>query len=145
MKTHCPYCCAHPGKIVVALEHTTREPHTSPAKECKGCFEQYGPCPFCDKGRELEASGQYGPEGFWRGIRPKPSDVPETCRCHERPLSRDASKQKLEELKQRLASYLADPNPRKAAAATAPLLVADPVAVAADPVADDDDEIGTLL
>lgn len=144
MSQHCAYCCAHPGKIVVAVEHTSPTiPHTSPASECRGCYEQYGPCPFCDRGRELEASGHYGADGFWRGIMPRPADVPETCRCHSRPLSREASKQQVEALTARLTAYLSDTSPRKTRAQ--PPLVSDVVARAPSTVAIDDDEIGTLL
>jgi hypothetical protein len=124
--------------------------------ECPGCYEVFAPCPFCDRGRELEFNGMYGENGYWKGERPQPSDVKETCRCYERPLGKEASFQRLAQIQARLKEHLGDQDKMRrqkvADRLATPVmdLVTKPPAVKLDTMPStnghvDDDEIGTLL
>lgn len=153
MQPHCAFCCQHKGWIVYGWEHTADSRHVAgrPA-DCPGCVEVYAPCPFCDDGRSVEISA-YGERGYWHGDAPLPSQVQETCRCHERPLRGQAGLQRLEEMKAMLTGYLGDQDARKRQQVESQLQrggfrdaiqAAPKPETAAPPVVDDDDEIGLL-
>jgi hypothetical protein len=107
MRPHCAFCCAHPGWIVYGWEHTGANTEHLPGDPvgCNGCYEVLAPCPFCDKGRSVELVA-YGDNGFWQDHTPTPVEIDESCRCHERPLGRHASTQRLDELKLKLKEHL---------------------------------------
>ena len=86
---HCLHCCAHEGLVIVSWVHTNpftkHEVGVKPV-DCLGCAEQYGPCPFCERGSNLEfprgdTKPPWGKYGVWRGGKPKPTDLPFTCQC----------------------------------------------------------------
>jgi hypothetical protein len=120
---HCTYCCESPGLIMVAWVHTRKDiPHEGSPADCRGCSEQTGPCPFCEKGRALEfpENGRkpWGPQGFWRGIQPQHQAFTPTCSCNEPPLPRAEALKRLRELMTRVeASISADRIEKKPVAA----------------------------
>lgn len=113
MRPHCAFCCLYEGWIVYGWEHNgVNTPHV-PGKpaECPGCYQVFAPCPFCEKGRAAEIAA-YGERGYWRGDQPTPSQVEESCRCHETRLSIVANRQRLDELKAKLSAHLGDTDNR---------------------------------
>lgn len=162
MRPHCAFCCLHPGWIVAGWEHNgvnTQHLAGDPVG-CDGCYEVMAPCPFCDHGRTVEYS-VFSEAGYWRGEAPTPSEVEESCRCHERPMSKQVGLQRIDQMKVRLKQHFGDTEQRRRQtvreqldsastviqAVTSPPVRLDtmPVQNGSGPVQDDDDEIGTLL
>jgi hypothetical protein len=149
MKVHCAFCCHHTGLIVYGFQHVgINQPHV-PGKpeECDGCYEVFAPCPFCDKGREIEEH-LYGDEGYWQGNQPLPADVKETCTCHQRTLSNESNLQRIRELTARVKQHLARESDRQTTYTSREIASAIATRDAArqepEPVPDNG-EIGTLL
>jgi hypothetical protein len=103
---HCRYCCTSLGLVVVGSEHTQQKIDHVAGGECPGCFEMYGPCPFCERGRLAEfperGRGPWGKDGYWKGM---PYDaLRPSCVCDEKPQPMREQAAQWRELRDRMAS-----------------------------------------
>jgi hypothetical protein len=147
---HCKHCCAHPGLVIISWVHTnpfTRHQSGVKPLDCLGCVEQYGPCPFCERGNNLEfprgdTKPPWGKNGVWRGGKPNPADLPMTCDCNAVLLRQEDSKELLLALQAHVSAW--DRNPVQPAPPmpvfddpTPPLHPADEQAALAESLADE--------